>query len=484
MRKMPDHGLGEDAVFEKLTAFGKSDVPWREGKTLAYIYDGGPDVERVAKRAYMQYLTENALDPTVYPSLARMERDLIGFAAAHLNGSADVVGNFTSGGTESCMLAVKTARDCLRRKNPEVATPEIVMPVTAHAAFHKAAEYFGLKKVLVPVDVGTFKAIPSKIARAITPNTALVVASAVSYAHGVVDPIEEIGAIAQNHDVLFHVDGCIGGFILPYFRRLGAPAPAFDFSVPGVTSMSMDWHKYAYCPKGASVVVYRDKALRRFQLFATTDWTGYPIVNPTMLSAKSGGPLAAAWAVINFLGDDGYLRLARRTLAATQKILEGIKAVSGLKILGTPEANLIAFTSEEFPIFNLIDEMKEDGWYMQPQFARYGSPENIHLSIGQSALEKADAFVADLARATERARAVPQSPLVALVKAELAKISSDAPPDPKQIETLMSAIGISGGRLPERMADLNQILNILPAEITKVSLTDFFNDLIVQPRSS
>lgn len=483
MRKMPDHGLGEDEVFQKLTDFGKSDVPWREGKTLAYIYDGGPDVERVAKRAYMQYLTENALDPTVYPSLARMERELIGFAAAHLNGSGDVVGNFTSGGTESCMLAVKTARDYLRKKKPEVTAPEIVLPVTAHAAFHKAAEYFGLKKVLVPVDVGTFKAIPTRIAKAITPNTALVVASATSYAHGVVDPIEEIGAIAQSHDVLFHVDGCIGGFILPYFRRLGSPVPAFDFSVPGVTSMSMDWHKYAYCPKGASVVLYKDKALRRFQLFATTDWTGYPIVNPTMLSAKSGGPLAAAWAVINYLGDDGYLKLARRTLAATTKIVDGIKTISGLRILGTPEANLVAFTSDEFPIFNLIDEMKKDGWYIQPQFARRGSEANIHLSIGQSALEKADAFVADLGKATERARVIPQSPLVALVKSELAK-AADAPPDPKQIETLMSAIGISGGRLPERMADLNEILNVLPPEVTKLALTDFFNDLIVQPRQS
>jgi sphinganine-1-phosphate aldolase len=482
MRKMPDKGLGEDEVFQKLDDFGKSDVPWREGKTLAYIYDGGPNVERVAKRAYMQYLTENALDPTVYPSLARMERELVGFAAAHLNGSGDVVGNFTSGGTESCLLAVKTARDYLRAKNPDVREPEIVMPVTAHAAFHKAAEYFGLKKVVVPVDVGTFQAIPSKIGRAITPNTALVVASAVSYAHGVVDPITEIGAIAQSHDVLFHVDGCIGGFILPYFRRLGAPVPAFDFSVPGVTSMSMDWHKYAYCPKGASVVLYKDKALRRFQLFATADWTGYPIVNPTMLSAKSGGPLAAAWAVINYLGDNGYLALARRTLAATQKILAGIADVPGLRVLGAPDANLVAFTSDDFPIFNLIDEMKKDGWYIQAQYGFGGSEANIHLSIGQSALEKADAFVVDLARATERARAIPPSPLVALVNAELAKASQDGPPDPKQIEMLMSAVGISGGRLPERMADLNQILNMLPPEVTKVALTDFFNDLIVQPR--
>ncbi len=481
MLKMPAKGLSEDEVFDKLTGFAKSDVPWRDGKTLAYIYDGGPDVERVAKRAYMQYLTENALDPTVYPSLARMERELAAFAGAHLGGDDRVVGNFTSGGTESCLLAVKTARDWLHAKKPDVQRPEIVLPVTAHAAFHKGAEYFGLKKIVVPVDPGTFKAIPAEIEKAITPATALVVASAVSYAHGVIDPVPEIGKIAAERGVLFHVDGCIGGFILPYFRRLGEAVTPFDFSVPGVASMSMDWHKYAYCPKGASVVLYRDKALRRYQLFACADWTGYTIVNPTILSAKSGGPLAAAWAVINFVGDNGYMAFARRTLAATRKIIGGIGDIPGLRVLGAPEANLVAFTSDEFSIFHIVDEMKALGWYVQPQFGYHGSKENIHLSIGQSALEKADAFVRDLAIAAERARAVPPSPMVDLVKAELAKSRPGAPPDPAQLQMLMDALGVNSGRLPERMADLNQVLNLLPPQITKFALTDFFNDLFVQP---
>lgn len=484
MPRMPDKGLAETDLFARLDEFAKADLPWREGKTLAYIYDGGPDVERVAKRAYMQFLTENALDPTVYPSLARMERELMGYAAAHLGGDQAVVGNFTSGGTESCLLAVKTARDWLRAKKPEVKTPEIVLPVTAHAAFHKGADYFGLKKVLVPVDAKSFKAIPAEIEKAITPDTALVVGSAVSYAHGVVDPIAAIGAIAQSRDVLFHVDGCIGGFILPYFRKLGADVPAFDFSVPGVTSMSMDWHKYAYCPKGASVVLYRDKALRRFQLFACTDWTGYAIVNPTILSSKSGGPLAAAWAVINYLGDAGYLALARRTLAATQGIVAGIRAIPGLRVLGEPEANLVAFTADDFPIFNVIDAMKTRGWYIQPQFGFHGSKPNIHLSIGQSALEKVEPFLKDLAAAVEEVRSLPPSPLVAIVKAELAKADPAAPPDPAQLQMLMSAIGIGDGRLPARMADLNQILDVLPPAVTKGALTDFFNDLFVQPRQN
>lgn len=478
--KMPAKGLGEDALFDKLTHFADRDIPWRAGKTLAYIYDGGPDVERVAKRAYMQYLTENALDPTVYPSLARMERELIGIAASMLGGDENVTGNFTSGGTESCMLAVKTARDWARAVK-KIREPEIILPVTAHAAFHKGADYFGLKKVLVPVDTETFRAIPGEIEKAITPDTALIVASAVSYAHGVVDPVTEIGAVAQKHNVLFHVDNAIGGFILQYFRRLGQPVPDFDFSVPGVTSISMDWHKYGYCPKGAAVILYRNKELRRFQIFTCADWTGYTIINPTMQSAKSGGPVAAAWAVINFVGDEGYLAYARRTLAATQIIKSGIEGIADLRILGAPDANLLAVTSDSFPIFNVIDEMNELGWYVQPQFGFHGSKENIHLSIGQSALEKAEGFVADLKTAVARAREIPPSPMVEIVRAELAK-AKPGQSDPARLKLVMEAIGMGGGKLPGRMADLNQVLNILPPELTKLALTEFFNDLIVQPR--
>jgi len=481
MLKLPDRGLSEDAVFEKLTAFADHDIPWRAGKTLAYIYDGGADVERVAKRAYMQYLTENALDPTVYPSLGRMERELVAMAASLTNGDENVVGNFTSGGTESCLLAVKTARDWARAEK-RIALPEIVLPVTAHAAYHKGADYFGLKKVMVPVDPQTFRAIPAEIEKAITPSTALIVTSAVSYAHGVIDPIAEIGPIAQKHNVLLHVDNCIGGFILQYFRRLGEPIPDFDFAVPGVTSISIDLHKYAYCPKGAAISLYRNKALRRYQIFTTADWTGYTLVNPTIQSAKSGGPVAAAWAVLNFVGDEGYLGYARRTLAATQIIKRGIAEIPDLRILGTPDANLLAVTSDTFPIFNLIDEMKALDWYVQPQFGFHGSKENIHISVGQKALEKADAFVADLKTAVERARKIPPSPLVELVKGELAKMKPGEAVNPAQLRMMMDALGVANGQFAGRMADLNQVLNILPPELTKLALTEFFNDMAVQPR--
>src|SRR5215470_10653784 len=266
--KIPAHGMHREALFERLESYRANDTPWREGRTWAYVYDPGREAEEVIKQAYMMYLSDNALDPTAFPSALRLENEVVAMAAAHLHGDDQVVGNFTSGGTESIILAVKTARDYCRHHKPHIKAPEILLPATAHAAFQKAAHYLDVKPVLVAVDPRTFKADVDAVRRAITANTILLVGSAVSYAHGVVDPIRELGQLALEHDLLLHVDACMGGFLLPYFRRLGAPVPDFDFGVPGVTSISMDLHKYAFAAKGASTILYRNAELRRFQLYA------------------------------------------------------------------------------------------------------------------------------------------------------------------------------------------------------------------------
>jgi sphinganine-1-phosphate aldolase len=475
--RIPAHGLSKGEIFERMEAYRAGDVNWRDGRTWAYIYDPGPEAEEVIKRAYMMFLSENALDPTVFPSAVRFENELVAMAAAHLNGDDEVVGNFTSGGTESIILAVKTARDYFRARRPEIREPEIILPVTAHAAFQKAAHYLCLKPVLVPVDPETFKADPEAIRQAITPNTVLLVGSAVSYAHGVVDPIRELGQIALEHDLLLHVDACMGGFLLPYFRRLGAPVPDFDFSVPGVTSISMDFHKYAFAAKGASVVLYRNKELRRHQIYTCAQWTGYTVVNPTVQSSKSAGPLAAAWAVLHFIGDDGYLEIARQVMDAARRIADAIDEMEDLRLLGRPEMNLVAFTSDTVSVFHIIDEMKERAWYVQPQLDFRGSKENIHLSINPASVKWVDALLADLRVCVEKARTMESGTLASAVSDAFSSVDPASFTE-ETFAQMLGMVGIKGAALPERMAGINEILNALPAQLREKLVTEFINELL------
>jgi sphinganine-1-phosphate aldolase len=474
--KIPSKGLTRDELFGRLEKYRAHDMPWRNGRTWAYVYDPGKEAEEVIKEAYMMYLSENGLDPTVFPSTLRFETELVAMAAAHLRGDEQVVGNFTSGGTESIILAVKTARDYARAQRPQIVQPEIVLPTTAHAAFQKAAHYLDLKPVLVPVDPRTFKADPASMREAITPNTVLMVGSAVSYAHGVVDPIRELGQIALEKDLLLHVDACMGGFLLPYFRRLGAPVPDFDFSVPGVTSVSMDFHKYAFAAKGASTILYRNKDLRKYQIYACSNWTGYTVINPTVQSSKSAGPLAAAWAVLHFIGDEGYLDIARRVLEATRRIAKSIEEIEDLRLLGQPEMNLVAFTSDTVSVFHIVDEMKERGWYIQPQLGFDNSRENIHLSINPANVKWVDALLADLRECVDQAKERPSGALAAQVRGAFSSLDPEALSD-EMIEGLLATAGVEGSGLPGRMAEINEVLNTLPVRLREKLLIAYLNDL-------
>ncbi len=478
--KIPSKGQSKDTVLSALQSFKANDMPWRDGRTWAYIYDPGPEAEEVLKQAYSMYLTENGLDPTVFPSTLRLENEIVAMCAAHLQGDKEVVGNFTSGGTESLILAVKTARDLARAKRPQIKEPEVILPVTAHAAFHKACHYLCVKPVLVPVDTTTFKADPEAIRKAITPNTVLLVGSAISYAHGVVDPVREIGKIALEHDILLHVDGCMGGFLLPYFRRLGAPVPDFEFNVPGVTSISMDLHKYAFAAKGASVLLHRNKDLRRHQIYACANWTGYTIINPTVQSTKSAGPMAAAWAVLNFIGDEGYLEIARQVLDATRRIAAGVDRIKGLRMLGKPEMNLVAFTSDEVSVFHVIDEMRQLGWYLQPQLGLHGSKENIHLSINPASVKWVDAMLGDLEICVDKARTMPSGELAGMVQGAVGSLDLSAISE-EQFSQLLAMAGVEGSALPQRMAGVNELMNALPAQVREQLLTEYLNRLFHQP---
>jgi len=471
--QIPSAGMDRDAIFDQLTEYKKDDVDWTSGRVFGYVFDPGADILAFGKEVYNRFLTENALDFTVYPSLLRLENDLVAMIRRHLRGNDQVAGNFTSGGTESILLAVKAARDYFREHKPEIENPEMILPSTAHAAFHKAAHYFGVKAVTVPVDPKTFRADVEETRRCITAETIFMAGSAPSYTQGVIDPIAELSALAEERGIWFHTDACMGGFLLPYFRRLGRDVPDFDFVLPGVSSLSVDLHKYAYTPKGASVVLYRNPELRKYQMFAFSRWLGYTMINPTVQSTKSGGPLAAAWAVLRYVGDENYLSFAQKKMAATQRIRQGIEAAGDLYILGDPEMTLLSFSSDNVNIFHIIDEMRIRGWYIQPSFSFQGTCANIHLSINLSNAGREDAFVADLNKSVEAAKKLPSGTLVKEVQKMM-----DASGRQAFLENagdLLALAGVAGGAMPERMAPINEVLDAMDPEMREKMLLEVTN---------
>ncbi|MEU1090015.1 pyridoxal phosphate-dependent decarboxylase family protein [Streptomyces sp. NPDC005576] len=484
---VPTPGTGRPAaeVLAELRALRGADAPTRGGRTFAYVYDAGLDgLDELTAEAYTAFATVNGLDPTVFPSVARLENDLVR-AAVDLLGVPGAQGTFTSGGTESILLAVKTARDHARAVR-EVTDPQLVLASTAHAAFHKAAHYLGVEPVVVPVDPVTFRADAGAMAAALTDRTVLVVASTPSYAHGVIDPVAEIAAAAAARGVLCHVDACIGGWLLPHLRRAGRDIPPFDLSVPGVTSLSVDLHKYGYADKGASVVLYRDAELRRHQYFAHAGWPGYPVVNPTVQGTKSGGLLAQAWAALQHVGEDGYTALAGRVAEASDRLLAGLRALPGIQVLGEPAAGLVAFTvlgadgslaGEGAPdlslLLHLADEMRELGWYLQPQLSFDGLPPNLHLTLTPATVGQVDALLADLAKALVAARAL--EPVA--VDPALAALAATLDPDtlgPQEVAGVLAFAGLDGDAgLPGRMAPVLVLLDALPGRLKERLLAEF-----------
>ncbi|MFK0173135.1 pyridoxal phosphate-dependent decarboxylase family protein [Streptomyces sp. NPDC090306] len=477
-------GRPADELLAELRALRGADAPTRGGRTFAYVYDPGlPEVDELATAAYGAFATVNGLDPTVFPSVARLENDVVGAVAAVL-GAPGAQGTFTSGGTESILLAVKTARDHARSVRG-VTRPELVLPSTAHAAFHKAAHYLGLETVTVPVDPLTFRAVASDVAAAITERTVLVVASAPSYAHGVLDPVAEIAGAAAGRGVLCHVDACIGGWFLPFLARTGRTVEPFGLSVPGVTSVSVDLHKYGYVDKGASVILYRDAELRRHQYFAYAGWPGYPVVNPTVQGTKSGGLLAQAWAVLNHLGEDGYTALAGRVALAADRLLPGLRATDGIRVLGEPAGSLVAFTvagADGAPDLGLVlhvaDEMRERGWYLQPQLSFDGLPPNLHLTLTPATVDRVDALLADLAASVAAART--NEPVT--VDPGTAELAATLDPDtltPEDVAGFLAFAGLGTGEtgLPTRMAPVLALLDALPPRLKERLLAEFIGSL-------
>ncbi|WP_167003134.1 aminotransferase class V-fold PLP-dependent enzyme [Mumia sp. ZJ430] len=470
-----------DDVLSRLLALRADDLPTHGGRTLAYVYDSGiAEADTLGREALAAYGATNGLDPTAFPSLLAMERDLVAFARPLFHAPPTAVGTVTSGGTESILLAVQTARDA----HPDVARPVMVVPTTIHAAFHKAAHYFGVERVSVPVDPQTFRADPASMVAALetyADRVVLVAASAPSYAHGVVDPIPQIASAAAARGVRFHVDACIGGWVLPWLERDGLVATPWDFAVEGVTSISADLHKYAYTPKGVSLLLHRTPQLRRPQFFASADWPGYTMLNATMQSTKSGGPLAAAWAVVSYLGDEGYHVLARRAYDGTRALAAGVAEIAHLRSASAPDTTLVAVSTDEAcDVFTISDAMLDRGWFVQPQMAYGELPPTLHLTVSAATADLVPEFLNTLRDAVTEA--VATGPVVIDPQLRAAAQALDpATLDDAAFDGLLALAGLAGDDgavgVPARMAPVNALLDVAPPALREALMVAFLDRL-------
>ena len=387
----PDAGRPVDELLEQLRTGRDGDADWRGGRTFSLVYNPGDDeLERLQQAVALEYLHENYLNPFAFPSLLRMEQEVVAMAA-DLFGLPEAAGKLTSGGTESIFLAVQVAREHARQERG-ITEPQLVTATTAHPAFAKAAHYLDVEHVLVPVgDDGRLD--PGALADSLGDRAALVVGSAPCYPYGVVDPIPELAALAQERGVLCHVDACLGGWLLPFWARLGEPVPPWDLSVPGVTSLSADIHKYGWSFKGVSLLLHRDPALLRHQYFIYDDWPGGIYGSATTAGTRPGAPIAAAWATIQHLGSEGYLRLAAIVRDATRAFRSGIEAIDGLRITGDPVIGVMEIASDVHDMSAVGDVMDDRGWHLDRQQG------GLHLMLWPAHLAVADRFVADLAEA-------------------------------------------------------------------------------------
>ncbi|SFN70193.1 pyridoxal phosphate-dependent decarboxylase family protein [Mycetocola miduiensis] len=484
-------------ILAALTRLREADAPTHGGHVLSYVYDSGrAELDQLAAEAIRIMQPVNGLDPTTFPSVAAMERDLVRFTRRMLHGDQEVVGTVTSGGTESCLLAVKTARDAWRSAGGS-GTPRLLAPVTVHAAFSKAAQYFGLELDLVPVDTsGVLE--PAQLTERFGPDVALVVVSAPAYPHASLDPVADVAAAAAAAGIACHVDACIGGFVLPWWvAEDGGALPLWDFAVDGVTSMSADLHKFGYAPKGASVLLHRGRDRQRAQYFATRRWPGYPVVNATMLGSKSAGALAAAWAIVERLGEDGFAELAASCQRSTDAVTAAVRTIEGLLVVGSPVGPLLAVATDDMvpedrrvDPHHWADAVREHGWLLQLQPGLVQAdgtrlPHATHLTITPVTESVLPDLLFALTSAADEVRGVPAALAGSIVPSEitdvLASLGNRADPLSSQEASAVLAglgIGAGGSVLPGRMAPLLAVLEALPAQLTERLLVELLAGLV------
>lgn len=400
-RSLKDEGRSWNDIRDELILRKRGDYDWRRGRLGIYVYHDSDELLSVAREAYNLFFSENALGQMAFPSLARMEQEIIATALSIFRAPHDSAGSFTSGGTESIFLALKSARDCFRDRNSRDVRPNIVIPRTAHPAFDKAAQYLDVEAVRVGVR-DDLKVDLAEVRCAINSHTMLIAGSAPCYPYGVFDSIAELGQLAIEKGKWLHVDACLGGFLAPFARDEGHPIPPFDFEIPGVTSLSADLHKYGFAARGASVVLYRQAHLKQYQGFKFDNWPRGSYATDTFLGSRPGGSVASAWAVLQYLGRDGYRRLARKTMDTKLLLVSGIDRIPGLRVLRPTELSIVLYhsTDKRVDIHAVADAMGEHGWFI----GRSREPSAIHLAINAVHAPVIEQYLQDLSDCVLQAR--------------------------------------------------------------------------------
>ena len=394
---LPEQGEPWAATRDRMVAMAAGDVKWRDGKAAVYVFNAGEDVERVQKEAYAMFASENGLGPAAFPSLARMEREVVGSGLALLNAPDGAAGSMTSGGTDSILMAVKAARDFARKVRGVVGPLNLVLPWSAHPAFDKACLVMEIEVRRTPLK--DYLADPVAMEAAVDAATIMIVGSAPCFPYGLIDPIGALGELAQRRDLWLHVDACVGGYIAPFVRMNGGEVPPFDFEVPGVRSMSADLHKYGYCAKGASTVFFRSEDLKKHMIFEVGDWPAGTMITPTLAGTRPGGAIAAAWAVMQVLGVDGYRAKHGQVTKAREIIEAGVRA-RGFSVIGAPQLGILAFTREDVDCLAILGRLYERGWVT----GAISQPRGLHLMLSPVHLSVTDRYLEDLDWATQAAQ--------------------------------------------------------------------------------
>ena len=403
---LPKKGRTKEEILEEMREFKKrEDGRWEDGFVSGAVYHGDKEHIEFLNEVYALNSQSNPLHSDLWPSATKFEAEIIAMTATMLGGTKvedEVCGSVSSGGTESILLAMKSYRDKAYDER-WVTQPEMLVPETAHAAFDKASKFFGIKMVKIPVDKN-FRADIKAAKNLINRNTIVVVGSAPSYPHGIIDPIPELAALAKSWGIGCHVDCCLGGFVLPFAEKLGYDVPPFDFRVPGVTSISADTHKYGYAAKGTSVVLYRTPELRRYQYYTTTEWPGGLYFSPTLAGSRPGGLSAACWASMLSIGEEGYMEATQKILNAAQQIKDGLAEIPELYVLGDP-LWVIAFNSEKLDIYRIMDFMTKKHWNLNGLH----KPACIHIAVTLRHTQEGviDRFLQDLQEAVDFIKANP-----------------------------------------------------------------------------